>query len=138
MARVRLPTGRGQRRGRGRRAGARGAAVEVCAVDAATATVDLTAGTLAGDPCPGLDWAAGTAGDYDLRYRNGTNAVGTYELTAEGGTGLLGLVNLNGDPGDGSPYYVPAVYAVEVPISYQTAELEYADTVRVAPGEHDD
>ncbi|MFC7098599.1 hypothetical protein [Halobaculum marinum] len=117
--------------------GAAGAS-EVCSVDAVTATVDFTRGTLAGDPCRGLDWAAGTSGEFDLRFDNGTNAVGTYDLTAESRADELVLATVNPDPVGGSPYHVPAVYAVEIPIRYQTTELVYGETVRVAPGEHDD
>ncbi|UIO98514.1 hypothetical protein Hbl1158_08045 [Halobaculum sp. CBA1158] len=116
-------------------------ATEVCSVDAPNATVGFTTGTLAGEECPGLDWREGIDSSYDLSFRNGTNAAGTYDMTVRGTTGLLNLVTLNDgtvtdDPD--SPYHVPAVYAVEVPIRYETNELTYRADVRVAPGEHDD
>lgn len=114
-----------------------GSQTQVCSVDGPTATLDLTAGTLNGEPCPGLDWATGITGDYSVQFANGGEATGTYDLTAAGGSSLFDTLSLNEGPSASSPYYVPAVYAVEVPVRYQTAELEYATTVRVAPGEHD-
>ncbi|WP_435063957.1 DUF7261 family protein [Halobaculum sp. EA56] len=121
-------------------AGAAGA-TEVCSVDAPNASVGFTNGTLAGERCPGLDWREGVATAYDLSFRNGTNAAGTYDMTVRGTASLLNLVTLNdgtlSDDPD-SPYYVPAVYAVEATIRYRTGELRYVAEIRVAPGEHDD
>lgn len=113
-------------------------ATEVCSVDADNATVGFTNGTLAGEPCPGLDWARGLSPPYDIEHRNGDNVAGTYHMIVrtEGG-GSLNLPLLN-DLLGGSPYRVPAVYSVTTQVSYETSELEYHTTVRVAPGEPDD
>ncbi len=115
-------------------------ATQVCSVDAANATLGFTEGSLGGESCPGLDWREGVTTSYDLKYRNGSNARGTYNLTVRGTRDILETSSLNNgtatdDPD--SPYYVPAVYAVRLPITYETNELEYRTTVRVAPGERD-
>ncbi|SHH31978.1 hypothetical protein [Halobaculum gomorrense] len=115
-------------------------ATEVCSVDASSATVGFTTGTLAGEACAGLDWRGGVDDAYDLRFRNGTSAAGTYDLTVRGGVGAVNDAAIaDGTASDDpeSPYFVPAVYAVEATIRYETSELEYETDIRVAPGESD-
>lgn len=111
------------------------APVEVCSVAGTNVTVDLTSGTVAGEPCPGLDWAEGLGSPYDVRIRNGGNATGTYELTIglEGAAAVDGG-NVSAGPSD-TVYHVPAVYAVSFDIHFETSSLEYRAEVRVAPGE---
>jgi len=113
-------------------------ATEVCSVAAPEATVDFTAGTLAGEPCEGLTWAEGIGSDrYDVNYRNGDRASGTYNLTVPVSAGGAVGAELNDPVGD-SPYHVPAVYSTTAEIVYRSPELEYRATVRVAPEEPDD
>lgn len=114
-----------------------GSQTQVCAVAGTTVTLDLTAGTLDGEACSGLDWAAGVTDEYSVKFANGDEAQGTYDLTAAGGSSVFDPTLVNDDPSSGSPYAADAVYAVDVPVRFQTPELEYAATIRVAPGEHD-
>lgn len=112
---------------------------QVCSVDQNTATVDFTDGTLAGEDCTGYTWREGVDAPYDITYRNGDQAIGTYNLTVNV-TGVAAVnepIEVNDAPGDGSPYAVPAVYSTTFSITYETAEIRYVDTVRVAPGESD-
>jgi len=113
---------------------------EVCSVDAATATVDLSRGTLGGEDCAGLDWGNGLADNYDISYRNGDEAAGVYAVVvgSQGAT-VQGTINdLTGALADDQPYRVPAVYAVETRLVYVGPELEYRTDLRIAPGEPDD
>jgi hypothetical protein len=117
---------------------------EVCSTGTAEATVNFTAGTLAGQDCSGYQWGEGVNDRYDLAFENGDNVTGTYDLTVR----IEGSGSLNPNPtpsiNDGrgvtdpaSPYYVPAVYSTRLSLSYESPELLYRTTVRVAPGEPD-
>lgn len=112
---------------------------QVCSVDRDNATVDFTDGTLSGESCSGYTWREGVDAPYDITYRNGGQAAGTYNLTVNttGGAMITGSPEINNDPTGGSPYAVPAVYSVTFSFTYETAEVRYVDTVRVAPDEYD-
>jgi hypothetical protein len=106
-------------------------------------TVDVTRGTVNGETFDTLVWAesvqgeSGTA-DYDIRYENGDEATGTYHLVVQSDDLDSGDDDQYGiDPSARSsqPYVVDAVYSADVEISHRTPELEYGDTIRVAPGE---
>jgi len=97
-------------------------------------TVDLTAGTVNGEPFDALVWAEGvqTGSDsFDVRYENGSEARGTYRFAVDDRDG--------GSPLDASsrPYVVEGIYSVEVEILHRTPELTYGDVIRLAPGERD-
>lgn len=117
-------------------------ALEVCSVDSDTATVGFTAGTLAGEDCPGLDWANGLSDRYHVEFRNGDEAAGTYELTVrtqdEGSLATENLADGTAVADPDSPYWVPTVYAVEVEVAYESSPLTYRAPLRIAPGEPDD
>lgn len=108
------------------------AADQVCSLDAPTATVDLTRGTINGSDCPGLVFAEDVPPGYDIEYRDGGNATGTYDLTVN--TTTTGALN-DGRTNPTSPFWVPAVYSAMFDIHFQTPRLTYRTTVRVAPGE---
>lgn len=114
-----------------------GVPTERCTVASADATVDLTAGTLDGEDCPGLAWADGISGGYHLAYRDGHNAQGTYNLTVNTtGSADVNTTNLNdGTANPSSPYFVPAVYSASFDATYESPSLTYRSRVRVAPGE---
>jgi len=118
--------------------GSESGATAVCTASGSTVHVGLTNASFGGDPCPALSWAKGVSGDYDVEYRNPGEAEGTYDLTVAGDEGSLGLGvlgNLNEGPGASSPYYVPAVYDAELRFRYESSDLSYEATIRVAPGE---
>ena len=100
-------------------------------------TIDLTAGTVAGQRFPELVWAEGVQNrsgpydPYDVRYENGTEARGTYHLVVDERDGTAPLTNTS------RPYVVEGVYSVEVEVLHRTPGLTYGDTVRLAPGERD-
>jgi len=113
-------------------------ATAVCTAAGSIVEVGLTNATFGGAPCPALSWASGVSGDYDIEYRNPSEAEGTYGMTLAGDAGTLGLgplSNLNEGPGASSPYYVPAIYDAEIRFRYESTELVYEATIRIAPGE---
>ena len=105
-------------------------------------TIDLTGGTVDGEPFPGLVWAEGVqenGSEFDLRYENGGAVSGTYRFVVDrmddppaAADGPYGAA-----PADRSsqPYVVDGIYSAEVTVYYRTPELEYGDVVRLAPGE---
>lgn len=101
-----------------------------------TVTVNLTAGTVAGEPCSGLSYAAGLTDPYRVAFVHGDRATGTYALTVdtEGG-GQVATGNLSSTPTASGPYHAPAVYEVRARLFYETPSLRYVTQVRVAPGE---
>lgn len=103
-----------------------------CAVREGPVTVDVTDGTVNGQPCDPLRFAAGLSDDYAIRYRNGDDANGAYRL----------LVNASvADDGNyttsGGPTVAPAVYAADVRLTVQRSQLTYANRIRIARGEPD-
>ncbi|GAB6878571.1 hypothetical protein JCM17823_08450 [Halorubrum gandharaense] len=107
--------------------------------------VDVTGGTVNGESWDPLVWAEGVedgSADYDLEYENGDNADGTYHLVVDQRDEPSPT---EADPFDdeysdrsSQPYVVDAVYSADVDVHHRTPELEYRDTVEVAPGERDD
>ena len=102
-------------------------------------TIDLTAGTVAGQrfPEPVSVWAGGVQSDgepydaYNISYENGDNATGTYGFVVDERDGTSPLDDSS------RPYVVDGVYAVDVEIRHRTPELTYRDVIRLAPGERD-
>lgn len=100
-------------------------------------TIDLTAGTVAGQRFPKLVWAGGVQSEnepydaYNISYENGDNATGTYSFVVD--------ERDETSPIDDSsrPYVVEGIYSVDVELSHRTPELTYGDVVRIAPGERD-
>lgn len=110
----------------------------VCSVSGPEATIDLTAGTINGSACPELVWAKGVSAPYDVEFRSGDEATGTYGLTVATPDGTATDVKTGNFAGPGdeeSPRAVPAVYAAEVEIHFETPNLAFHTTLRVAPGE---
>lgn len=103
-----------------------------CGVTGEWAHVDLTAGTLAGEPCPALAFAEGVSAPYDVAYLNGDDVAGTYRLVVDE------PIAEDGDfATDGAPSTSAAVYSANVTLAYQTSTLAYTTELRVAPGEPD-
>lgn len=118
--------------------GSEGSATAVCSVSGPEATIDLTAGTINGSACPELVWAKGVSAPYDVAFRSGDEATGTYNLTVatpDGTTADVKTSNFAGPGDEDSPRAVPAVYAAEFEIHFETPNVAFHTTLRVAPGE---
>lgn len=114
-------------------------ATAVCSASGPEATVDLTAGTINGTACSGLDYAAGVDAPYDVVFENGGEATGTYGLTVDEPPDDPDVRsgNFAGPGDDASPRAVPAVYAAEFEVHFETPNLAFHTAVRVARGEHE-
>jgi len=109
-------------------------ATETCrleTVDGGRLPVDLTAGTIDGEPCPGI-WPAELRGDadpYDIEFANADGVDAEMTATA------LTTREPDGPLADASS---PAVYDATLRFRYRTADVRFETTVRVAPGEPDE
>jgi hypothetical protein len=110
--------------------------LEDCTTSRSEATIDLAAGTVAGFDCPELAYPT-EMDPYDVTFRNGDQATGTYAVTIGHTTDDSNIESDNfAEPGDEeSPRAVPAVYATEFDVHFQTTDLEFHTRLRVAPGE---
>ncbi|MFC7251037.1 hypothetical protein ACFQJ5_14470 [Halomicroarcula sp. GCM10025324] len=111
--------------------------------------VDVTGGTVAGEPCDALRqgltdvdgffdgrFAHGVGDErYNITYENGGEVVGNYSLVTRS-TGTNPTPNLNTTVGL-SPYATDAIYSLSVQFTYETSEVQYDTRIRVAPGEPD-
>jgi hypothetical protein len=109
-----------------------------CSTTGDHAFVNVTAGTVGGDPCPGLSFVSDLGSSYAITYNDTETFNGTYHLIVDDASVARSPgPALNDAPGD-SPWADPAVYAVYYDVIYETARLQYETNVRVAPGEADD
>ena len=105
-------------------------------------TVDVTGGTVGGEPCHALNrqsdgtemWLGnGLGAPLDIEFDNSNTVNGTYSMVVDGGspspTGLQTGYNKT------EPYVVDAIYDVELSYAYQSHAVVYETNVRVAPGE---
>lgn len=85
------------------------------------AKVNVSEATFNGEFCPalaGLD----PAGDYRVRFENGTIPNGRYSMLTSLGTGTV-------------PSSVEVIYSAEVPFRYYSSTIAYERELRIAPGE---
>lgn len=97
--------------------------------------IDVSNGTVGGQPCPDLDILAEPSGPFDLRFERGANAAGTYSLVtdeafADANDGDVGSVA-------GPPRVSYALYSVNVSFTHVSPTLRYETTVEIVPGERD-
>jgi hypothetical protein len=108
-----------------------------------SAVVDVTGGTVAGDPCLALRklqdpsgtemWFAAGLSSYDIEFENGDNIQGTYSfIIGDGGSAGTGLVSGSDDH---EPYFVTAIYSMTVNYAYYTPSVVYETEIEVAPEE---
>ena len=111
----------------------------VCSVASDEPWINVTAGTVAGEECDGLDFAEGLTVPYSISFENGDNINGTYTLvvTNESLASNPGIHSHVNDDGSGSPYVTPATYSARIELVYQSPRLFFNTSVRVAPGEAD-
>ena len=103
-------------------------------------TVDRAAGTVAGEPCEGLQrlqddgtslWYGETVtGPANIEIQNGDNVRGTYSMVVDG-TADGALRNQHDDD---EPYRTTALYSVALDYHYQTHAVTYETELRAVPG----
>jgi hypothetical protein len=105
-------------------------------------TVDVTGGTVAGEPCHALTrlsdgtqmWlGTGLGSGFDIEFENSDGVNGSYSMVYESGTSNPTALNAGHDPDE--PYVADALYDVEVSYAYQSHSVAYETDIRVAPGE---
>ncbi len=102
-----------------------------CSTTTAEPRIDVTAGTLGGEPCTALridggtemQYGTGLDDRYDIVFYNGTQMEGTYEGVTQGG---VVSVSANDET---------ALYSSTVRYVYETSAVRYETDIRVAPGE---
>jgi hypothetical protein len=111
-----------------------------CATEGAHAVLNVTAGTVGGDPCPGLSFLSGLQSPYTITYNRTESAAGdptangTYHLIVDNGSVARSPgPAFNDAPGD-SPWADAAVYAVHYDAVYESARTRYEAGGRIAPG----
>jgi hypothetical protein len=109
--------------------------------------IDVTGGTVGGEPCHALTrttdgtpmWLARNLNDpYMIEFENGNNINGTYSFVVEGSPSVDPSLSRNfadDGPDFSGPYHTEAVYSTRGTYSYHTAVIGYETDVRVAPGE---
>lgn len=105
-------------------------------------TIDVTAGTVDGVPCPALSrtsegqrmWlGTGIDGDYDIEFENGDAVEGTYSFITDAGA-VPESANFGTAPDE--PYVDnDAIYSLTVDYEFYTPSVGYETDIRVAPGE---
>ncbi|ELZ22775.1 hypothetical protein C475_16776 [Halosimplex carlsbadense 2-9-1] len=92
--------------------------------------VNVSAGTVAGSPCPALDM--GSLGSYDLAFENGSAVEeGRYSLVVN----RSAASRYDTDPGE--PRGETVLYSATVDLRYRGPDLSYRTSLRIAPGESD-
>ena len=122
---------------------ANGIDIEQCTyTGGATATVDVSNGSINGTACDAFDLLDLTDSDVenenlDVEFVNGDNAEGTYELTVSSGVAYGSGTNFydNGGPGsgEGSPFLSAVIYEASVTVTYESTDVYYRTTVAIDP-----
>ena len=98
--------------------------------------VDVSTGHINDTACPAVGETLDLDGDdVDVRFRNGDEAVGTYHLVVDSGVSLGADEDHVDNEVDGSPFVTAVVYEADVTITYESTDVSYRTTVRVAPEE---
>ena len=114
---------------------------QTCAVpvEEPYAHIDVTDGTVQGDPCLALQggsfdgrFAHGVGDEYNITYESGDQIRGNYSMVVRDSTPAN---TLNTAPA--SPFSTTAIYNATVQYRYDTSNLRYEAKIRVAPGEPD-
>lgn len=104
-------------------------------------SIDVTGGTVGGEPCHALNrqadttpmWlGAGVNSPYDIEFDDSDSVNGTYSMVVESADFDA---SLRSGYNESEPYVVSALYSVGLSYAYQNHAVAYEDTLRVAPGE---
>lgn len=100
--------------------------------------IDVTRGQFAGSPCHALSysngdrmWIDGRLSNYEVRFTNGSQIAGNYSMVIDGDSLDSSFNSTSGPP----PHNLDAIYGLKVNYTFETADVTYNTSVRVAPGE---
>ena len=115
-----------------------------CSVNQSRAVVDVTGETVGGEPCPALSFfdnfssgASLTLTFNDTVVSGADTVVGTYSVVVNETRSSVNDSDYVPEGDTSGPFVTTAVYSSELLVVYETARVEYATVVRVAPGEPD-
>lgn len=105
--------------------------------------VDLTAGTINGEPCEAFqrlqdtganfEFGANLEDEYQIEFSDAANVEGSYSMIHLDGSTRDDTFESH--PDDGDPYEVDAIYDAYISYTYHTHNVAYETDFRVAPGE---
>jgi hypothetical protein len=106
---------------------------DTCRRSAPKLWINVTAGTVDGEPCDALTFAEGiSTSQYDLDIRNGSAVRGSYSLVVDEDVRVA-----YGAAAFDDPTAEAALYNMTVDLFYRTAELDYRSKIEIEPGDHD-
>jgi hypothetical protein len=96
--------------------------------------IDLTSGTIDGEPCEHLSFGEGVSPTYSLHFENADNIKGNFSVVVDS-TDFDGN---NYTPDTDDPFADPeAIYAATIHVLHESASHVYATDARAVPGEND-
>lgn len=105
-----------------------------CTPGGGTNTVNVSNGSVNGNACPRLNFAADLDTIDQIDFENADNITGTYQLIANK-SGISGS-RFGTSPSD--PFVEDALYGARIRIDFQRDSLTFTAERRVVPGESDD
>lgn len=99
------------------------------------AKINISNGSVGGQPCSHLDFIGGLSGSFDIHFERGHNAVGQYEIVAEQKIGTVDDGDFAPVGSSDNPLVNHILYSVHVDVIYVTPTLQYETKIRLAPGE---
>ncbi|QKY19361.1 hypothetical protein B4589_002835 [Halolamina sp. CBA1230] len=112
---------------------------DTCTVETGErAVIDITAGTVDGEPCPEMRFFGNLSEPYTIRYVDAVDGgddqvEGTYSVVVDRPRDSLDTGAREGD----QPSAVRTLYSAELRVTYRSANVYYQSEFRVAPGEPD-
>lgn len=117
-----------------------GTAEQKCTHVGAAAHIDISNGSINGTACPAfdiLDLPDDAVDDKDIRltFENGDKAAGTYDIKVATGADVATNVYDNEADAGGAAFVTAIIYEADVTITYESTDVSYQTTVRLAPEE---
>jgi len=96
--------------------------------------IDLTAGTIDGEPCGPLAFGSGVSAPYALNYEHADKIQGNFSVVVE----TTSFDGGNYDADEDTPFADDeAIYAATIHVLHESADHIYATDARAIPGEND-
>jgi hypothetical protein len=113
---------------------------QACTHTGPVAVIDISNGSINGTPCSAFDLLdlpddAVDDEDIDLRFENGDQATGAYDIKVAEGADVSTNVYDNEGDADGAAFVTAIIYDADVTITYESTDVSYQTTVRIAPEE---
>lgn len=100
--------------------------------------INVSAGTVDGTECAGLDFAEGLAPIEEIEFNNASNVNGSYRLLVNRSNNSVGIDQSNYGQLPDKPSTEPGIWGVDLTVDYESDVLRYVREIRAVPGEKDD